>query len=214
MEHFGSHSDFSQLANAWPWLIVRVSYYLPSTRNRIKQTVVVVAGVKIWRRKTRRREQKDSPKLEVLSAFRFGLKKLSESGKYWIHKVEWTERKTWNEKTFSQSRVVAAPRVPQHSYSMSSLKRFTMITTYLLFSIIILTYLLLSITILSIIILSIIILNWPPGQVSWVSGSGTRSTSCLITVLPRKKWKQVNMMKVKVKVGASNPDWESKSENW
>ena len=31
-------------------------------------------------------------------------------------------------KAFPQSRVVAAPRVPQHSYSMSSLKRFNIVT--------------------------------------------------------------------------------------
>ena len=52
-----------------------------------------------------------------------------------------------------------------------------MMTTYLLLSTLLLTYL----------ILSIIILTCPPDQVSWVSGSGTWSTPCLITVLPRKK---------------------------
>ena len=64
-----------------------------------------------------------------------------------------------------------------------------MITTYILLSIIILSIIILSITILSItiLLLTILLLTWLPDQVSWVSGSGTWSTPCLITVLPRKK---------------------------
>ena len=50
-------------------------------------------------------------------------------------------------KTFAQSRVVAAPRVPQHSYSMSSLKRFNIIT--------IITF------IIAIILINIILIRYP-----------------------------------------------------
>ena len=119
-------------------------------------------------------------------------KKLSKSRKHWIHKVEWTERKTWNRKTFSQSRVVAAPRVPQHSYSMSSLKRFmiTYILTILLTTVLLTTVLLIKLLLIK------LLLTCSPDQVSWVSGSGTWSTSCLVTVLPRKKWKQVKMIRM------------------
>ena len=35
----------------------------------------------------------------------------------------------FKENIFVQSRAVAAPRVPQHSYSMSSLKRFNLVIT-------------------------------------------------------------------------------------
>ena len=120
---------------AFLWLVCRPTWgWFPIlwTDNQLVSQFTKWHLFSAGRRRTRRRGQKGSPRLEVLSASRYFriykiFARLWKILKISVNPLLVALIVEWKMKSFPQSRVVAAPRVPQHSYSMSSLKRFNIL---------------------------------------------------------------------------------------